>query len=377
MINPGTKGITPLWVGIAVIFIVAGAFFFWSQSYPQTPPSTNDNRGGGREPPVPPIIPPVPPSVSPPPSTANFLYSYEELKTGQLDGKIIHCSGPLFTPAKHTAYLASFLATKSYAVRSDINLADTRFSPEKKVAAMKEAYNQFPNEIPVVSILYTKSLGNGIGSGLDKEVLDGKYDKDLKLLAEMMKGFNRPVFVRVASEFNGSWSGYHLAYYADSYRYIVDFLKKEGVNKGIFMWNYMPLAQSFAYADWYPGDDYVDWWSVDVFSNHFKQTASNKELKRFLTDAKAHGKPVIIPESGPSENNINDITTWDSWFVPFFELVNDSAYTIKGFCYSNEDFTKTTTLSTWKDVQLPGTPIVPLYAEELKKPQYLNQQIEK
>jgi len=70
---------------------------------------------------------------------------------------------------------------------------------------------------------------------------------------------------------------------------------------------------------------------------------------------------------------ISDIATWNTWFVPYFALINSDT-NIKGFCYSNEDFTKTTTAIGWKDVQLPGTPIAPLYQQELLKSQYLHQQ---
>jgi len=304
--------------------------------------------------------------------TVDFVYSFNQLKSGDID-RIIHCTGPLFDSYKHDEYLETFSQTKSYMVRTDSNLGDVRFSPKEKVDQMKTDFNKYPNEIPLISMLYTKSIKDGGVIGLDKEVTEGKYDVDLKLYADMIKSFNKPVFVRIASEFNGDWSGYHKEYFADSFRYIVDFFRKEGVTNAVYMWNYMPLAEQFPYEQWYPGDDYVDWWSVDVFSNHFIQPAANKELMRFISDAKKHNKPIIIPESGPSLQGTSNIEVWEGWFVPFFELINGDS-NIKGFCYSNEDFRKTTTLSTWKDVQLPGSPVVSLYQEELLKPQYLHQQ---
>ena len=151
----------------------------------------------------------------------------------------------------------------------------------------------------------------------------------------------------------------------------MDYFKKVGVTNAIYMWNYMPLGGQFPYMDWYPGDAYVDWWSVEFFANHV-QPAPKAEQKRFLDDARAHGKPVIIPESGPSTFDINNVATWDAWFVPYFNLINNDG-NIKGFCYSNEDFTKTTDGIGWKNVQIPGTPIEPLYRQELKKTQYLHQ----
>jgi hypothetical protein len=256
-------------------------------------------------------------------------------------------------------------------VRTDINFTETRFTIDQMITNLGNAFGKYPNELPLLSILYTKSSPSGI-TGLDAQVVAGEYDAQLKKLASFIKGFDSPVFIRIASEFNGDWSGYHLATFAPSYRHIVDVFAAEGVTNAIYMWNYMPLAQPFDYLAWYPGDDYVDWWSVDVFDLHFSQSKANAELKKFLADAKAHGKPVIIPESGPATLGTTDITVWEKWFVPFFALINNDS-NIKGFCYSNEDFTKTTIEPTWKNVQLQNSPIKPLYQAELLKPQYLHQ----
>ncbi len=383
------KGIFGFVFVVAILIAGVGvAFFIQKFSAPSEvarpltapPPPPGGNR---------PIPPPstTPPSQTPPPSTGgiapppqngntspgNFIYSFNELKSGSLNGKVIHCSGPLFTPAHHDAYLAAFPTTKSYMVRADINIGIGRSLIDKKVENLAAVFGKYPHELPLLSILYTMSLQSKTVVGQDKEITEGKFDADLKKIAALIQSFHRTTFVRLAQEFNGSWNGYHQVYFANAFPSIVNLFKEQGVTNAVYMWNYMPQAQPFPYLDWYPGDDAVDWWSVDVFAEHFKQPAANAELKKFLADAKAHGKPVIIPESGPSTLGTTDISVWDAWFKPYFELINADT-NIKGFCYSNEDFTKTTSGIGWKDVELQNSPVKPLYQAELVKPQYLNQQ---
>jgi hypothetical protein len=315
------------------------------------------------------------PSSSPAPTVASNddpgWPAFADLKAGELGGRILHGSGPLFWPEHHDAYLAAFPDTPSIVVRDDINLGGTRFAIDQMVARLADDFGRYPREIPLLTILYTKSQ-NKTFTGLDREVVAGDFDAALVKLAALVRGFDRPVFVRPASEFNGSWSGYHREYFAESFRHIVSLFRREGVANAVYMWNYMPQGRAFPYIDWYPGDDVIDWWSVDVFSVHFLEPAANAELHRFLGDAAARGKPVFIPESGPSTQGVADAAVWDAWFEPYFDLINGDP-NIKGFCYSNEDFRLTTGNPDWQNVMLQDSPIRPLYAQELRKPQYWHQ----
>jgi hypothetical protein len=313
--------------------------------------------------------PPPPPLIDGPP---DFVFTFEQLRSGELGGRILHGCRPLFGFSDHDRYLEAFPETRSYMVGTDINFGGIRFSPGEQVATMKAAFERYPREIPFISILYTRALGPGVGEGLDAQVADGGHDRSLTFLAEMITGFERPVFVRLAPEFNGAWSGYHRDTFAASFRHIVATFRRLGVTNAIYVWNYMPLDEPFPYLEWYPGDDVVDWWSAEVFDNHFRQPAANAELRRFLADAKARGKPVIIAESGPATFDINDPATWDLWFEPYFALINGNDE-IKAFCYSNVDFNKTTTGLGWRDARLPGSALEARYKAELRKPQYVHQ----
>jgi hypothetical protein len=95
-------------------------------------------------------------------------------------------------------------------------------------------------------------------------------------------------------------------------------------------------------------------------------------MRRFLADAEARGKPVIIAESGPATFDVDDPATWDLWFKPYFALINGNE-SIKAFCYSNVDFNKTTTGLEWRDIQLQDSAMAARYQQELRRPQYVHQ----
>jgi hypothetical protein len=307
--------------------------------------------------------------------------SFEALRVGALGGRILHGSRPLYTAGDHEAYLAAFPRTPSVLVGGGLNLGDLRRSPAERVASLQERFEQFPGEMPFVSIWYTRMAldearggtgrQDGDGVGLDAEVLRGEFDADLALVAAMLRGFGRPAFVRIAPEFNTRENGYHREHFAASYSYIVDLFRRQGVDNAIYVWNYVPVSTPFPYLDWYPGDDVVDWWSADVFASAFEDPDVRHELIRFLADAEEHGMPVVLAECAPSTLDVDDPATWDRWFVPFFRLVNGRE-SIKAFLYSSVDLGPIVPGAGWRDVRLPGSAMAARYAAELAKPRYLH-----
>lgn len=309
-----------------------------------------------------------------PGSTGAYVptYSFDELRSGSLD-PIIHCAGPLFDPEEFDGYDAAFPTTRPAMVRFNVSLAADRFTIDEKVATVEELLNErYAAELPLLSITYTVKSPSGVGAALDEDVVEGTYDADIRKLARGVATFHRPTFVRIASEFNGVWNNYRQAYYADSYRRIVDLFREEGADSTIFMWNYYPGEADFPYEDWYPGDDYVDWWSLDVFSPQFRSAAARQHMLDFLDDARKRGKAVIIPESAPNGRDMESAGTWDGWFQPYFALVKDPAWTIRGFCYSNRDFAKNdVTLTDWGNMRIDQSEALrPLYQAELDDAAY-------
>jgi len=319
--------------------------------------------------------------------------SFAQLKSGQFQG-ILHCTGPMWTPEEHAGYLEAFPDTRSMMVRHGINLAPTqRFSFAQLVSNVAANMDRFSSELPLLSISFN-TIKNKTRVGLDADVAAGRFDPKIAQLAQLVQSRRVPVFIRIGPEANGYWNGYAPQSFQQAFRHIVAIFQAQRVDNAIFMWNYKAVLDQNVvapYLDFYPGDDVVDWWSVDLFKNDFLNATIRQKVKTFLADAAARGKPVIIPESAPSTLDIgapmgkshqqqgsrgrssSSQTTWNTWFVPYFDLINTEP-NVKAFCYSNRNFFKNDVkLKDWGNLRIDQSPLKSLYQQELLKPQYIHQ----
>ncbi|MCK7485568.1 MAG: hypothetical protein MZU97_08445 [Bacillus subtilis] len=116
---------------------------------------------------------------------------------------------------------------------------------------------------------------------------------------------------------------------------------------------------------YYPGDEYVDWWAIDIFRIG---SVESWNTVKFLEDAEAHKKPVMLSEVTPFTYDVTKNEGWDEWFVPFFEFVRDNPV-IKSICYINWKWTDYPQWSNWGDARLErSTTIRERYSLELIRP---------
>jgi len=309
-----------------------------------------------------------------PPSGTELVspFTLEELRAGSID-RILHCSGPLFDPEEHEGYLQTFTQTVPVMVRFDMSLTPTaRFTPEEKLEQLRTLLETYAFELPHLSLTFTSRLPDGTVDGLDDDLAVGALDDLVIGIAGIVRDSGVPFFVRIGSEFNGFWNGYSPATFPAAFRRVVDLFRAEGADNAIFNWNYKAWqGDPTPYMAFYPGDEYVDWWSIDLFTSDFEVPAVKSQAEAFLADAAARGKPVIIPESAPNGMDLEDPESWERWFVPYFALVRGDP-NVKGFCYSNRNFAKNDVrLTDWGNMRIDesGT-LAPLYQEELRRPVY-------
>jgi hypothetical protein len=176
----------------------------------------------------------------------------------------------------------------------------------------------------------------------------GKYDWYLDDWIAGVKKFNTPIFIRLSHEMNGNWFPYSPSYvknphavttgdYVNYWRYVVDRFRKAGVANVAWVWcvngDYRAETPSKLF---YPGDSYVDWLSVDVYSALSARSVLEHFIQEFGTE-----KPIMIPEGGTSKS----VTKWyrnfvsnTQWTNELFDLIDvDFSPQIKGFCWF-EDF---------------------------------------
>lgn len=196
------------------------------------------------------------------------------------------------------------------------------------------------------------------------------YDERIQSFVDVLKEHGSPVMLRIGGEFSGSWNGYHPYAYPIAFRKIVQMFRDSGVKSVAFVWCYEPAAaDDFDHLDangkakWYPGDDVVDWFSIDLFSasdvsgplsDENRGSTSYGRTLRFLDMAVEHHRPVIIAESSPSHFDVSDAVesakAWSEWFQPLFSLIENRSE-IKWFHYINYDWTKSTHYASegWKN----------------------------
>jgi Glycosyl hydrolase family 26 len=170
---------------------------------------------------------------------------------------------------------------------------------------------------------------------------------------QALVSYGKPCMMRIGFEFNNN-AGYHAYDYVTAYRKIVDGIRAQGATRVAFVWCWEPSGPA-DYLDvdmtlgpkWYPGDSYVDWWGIDMFtySTYFATGgAFTAKAAAFLAAADSHGYPVaaqevspgtldILPD-GPGENGATCVSTW---FTPFFAWLAANPG-VKQFAWINHDY---------------------------------------
>ncbi|MCG8607138.1 carbohydrate binding domain-containing protein, partial [bacterium] len=121
---------------------------------------------------------------------------------------------------------------------------------------------------------------------------------------------------------------------------------------------------------YYPGDEYVDWWSINIFD--VPQITNNLTVA-YLDSAESHLKPVLIGESTPKYVGVLDgQTSWDTWFAPFLNLIS-SRPGIKMTGYINWNWAEFPQWSDWGDARLEANAVVRQnFNAEMNEPTYLH-----
>ncbi len=135
------------------------------------------------------------------------------------------------------------------------------------------------------------------------DILSGLVDKEIRAHAQAVRSLRRPVLVRLRWEMdrpNLAASVGAPALYRQAWRYVRQIFAEERATNAA--WVFCPTAEGFTQgraAEYYPGDDTVDWTCVDVYSAARLQPL-DLLLRPFLRWAAQRPKPIIIGEYGVS-----------------------------------------------------------------------------
>ncbi len=248
---------------------------------------------------------------------------------------------------------------------------------------------QYPNAALAVGLYLSDSptctdqpLRAIIGTN-DSDVTSGnpnlitQYRQKVDQLINTLKGYNRPVFLRIGYEFDNPFVGcYNATYYVEAFQYIKGRIDALGATNVATVWqaslwprdehpdhpeyHYNPVEPNH-FDIWYPGDQYVDWVGASVFfgmnftqyqwANQSYTVAARDLQNNLLNFARSHGKPVMIAESSPQGyDNANQTASsifvnqptqiggdgiWNSWYQDYFNFINSNKDVIRAVAYIN------------------------------------------
>ena len=336
-------------------------------------------------------------------TTASVAPSYEfGAKFEPPVGRVVHGMGQWVNG--NPQYLAMLPAgNKPAAELMFIDLGDTPRPWDPPEIAARMAAIHAAGRIPVVDLALrglqptpaTLSQMADKTYGIDSLVAySAQFDERIQSFVDVVRAHGHAVMLRLGGEFSGPWNGYHPYAYPIAFRKIVAMFRASGATNVAFVWCYEPAApndfdtvDANGSAKWYPGDDVVDWFSIDLFATNDVSgplTGHNGVLTqfgrtmRFLDMAVAYHRPVIIAESSPSHYDLGNPASaagsWSDWFTPYFTLIQ-SRGEVKWFHYINYDWTKASYYSSsgWKNNDLSASSTVSAqYAAELAMPTYLH-----
>ena len=188
-----------------------------------------------------------------------------------------------------------------------------------------------------------------------QQIAAGGLDEQVETWCRELEKLGHPVYLRIGYEANGSWNGYEPNAYKSAFIRITNIIRNLHLNNVATVWCIVPDSAS-QYMPYYPGDEYVDWWSIDLFN---ASQINSSDTSAILDNAHSHGKPVMIGESSPADfQTTGGWTSWNGWFVPYFNLINNRPG-IKAFCYINWNWpVKMPELAAWGDCRLESNAIV-------------------
>lgn len=210
-----------------------------------------------------------------------------------------------------------------FTIYTSIQEMDGIYSPADYGGGVQYAnllIEKYPNTVIQIGLYMVGALDG---------VIAGAYDANIDKLAKWIRLIKRPAYLRIGYEFDYPANSYDPEKYIRAYRYLVDKLKEHKVTNVVYVWHSYAGYVARPRMDWYPGDDYVDWFAISFFHLY-----NNQHRIDMAKEARNHNKPFMIAEASPAESpTVKGKESWDRWFRRCFDFIAE--YDVKVFCYIN------------------------------------------
>lgn len=173
----------------------------------------------------------------------------------------------------------------------------------------------------------------------------------INTLVDGLSRLKRPVYFRPGYEANGPWNALGANTFKLNFQSISNAVHAAELPVAM-VWNVV-VGDGGNYSthnnamNFYPGDDYVDWWSFNNFGSvTFNNPFWDGQVDTFLAAADSVGKPVMIGEATPQFIGADDPLDWGNWFAKYFQRIKDNPG-IKAYTYINWDWATTNAADGW------------------------------
>ncbi len=185
-----------------------------------------------------------------------------------------------------------------------------------------------------------------------RRIARGDFDADLDRWMQAAARFETPILAEFGTEMNGEWFQWNArwngrrkgaARFAAAYRHIIDLARENGATNIVWVfhvnWADSPERPWNRLENYYPGDDYIDWTGISLYSMQAPfedEPTAFAEITRTLARLRqlAPEKPVIIAEFGTDVHNPREPAA--PWAARALDLILSGRYPIIGFSWWNE-----------------------------------------
>jgi len=227
-----------------------------------------------------------------------------------------------------------------------------------------------PREHPIAQIGLNFNVGENPEMNFEHLVARGDYDAELRQLLSDLGRLDIPILLRVGLAFNADFHNYAPSSFKGAFKRTHNIMHEVGATNVALVWDFAPFVKDTDFMKYYPGDEYVDWWGMEVF---LIEDTTRQCTKDFLQAAMAHRKPVVLSETTPlGAAQSADSKAWSEWFEPFFRFVRENPV-IKAVCYINWDWTQHEKWAGWGDRRLETNAFLAVrYYKELGSPIWIH-----
>jgi len=169
------------------------------------------------------------------------------------------------------------------------------------------------------------------------KIMNGSVDSYIKGMAQDMKSYGKEIWLRPLHEANGDWYPWAIGYkggintnstYIAAFRHIVDIFRSEGASnvKMIFNINCSNVGPNTSFTGHYPGDEYVDYNSIDGYNWGTTQSWGSvwQSFDQIFSSAynsiKNYNKQIFIAEWASTEIGGNKA----QWITDSFNTIKSS-----------------------------------------------------